>query len=301
MTDRIIYDFGANTGLNIPYYLQKAEKVVAVEANRVLADDLKTRFQREIGEGRLVVVDKAITTRLRDHDDVSFYVYAGPKESGHVLSSLHEPAGDDAFAFQRTTVSSTDAHELFHAHGSPFFVKIDLEHCDATVLRDVLSWTHLPTYLSVEAHNLEVFAVLLFAKHYKRFQIVRGSTIHSEFASHPVRVGTEVLLRSFPPHSAGPFGEDLPDSWLSRAGLIREFGLVGPGWIDIHAALGDGGADPTGGSSRRHQTASLGVGGAREFVVATWRLVALVASRVPGAIRHRVTVRQATSGRFSKG
>jgi len=30
---RIIYDFGANTGNDIPYYLKKADVVVAVEAN----------------------------------------------------------------------------------------------------------------------------------------------------------------------------------------------------------------------------------------------------------------------------
>ncbi len=41
---KIIYDFGANNGDDIPYYLKKAELVVAVEANPSLCQKIEERF-----------------------------------------------------------------------------------------------------------------------------------------------------------------------------------------------------------------------------------------------------------------
>jgi FkbM family methyltransferase len=288
LSEKVIYDFGANTGLNLPYYLQKADKVVAVEANRVLADDLRVRFREAIDDGRLVVVDRAITTRFRDDADLDFYVYSGEKKSGHVLSSLQEPDRERAAAFRRTTVPSTDAHELFLAHGTPFFVKIDLEHHDAVVLRDVLSWPHLPEYLSVEAHDLEVLALLLLARSYQSFQIVDGRTVQSVFADHPVRLGPTISRVDFPKHSAGPFGEDLPGPWLSRTGLVREFGSVGPGWIDVHASLHRAAVETVLGPAVATAPVPPGV---LAPVAQAARLAALAIGRLPGAILPRAVPR----------
>jgi hypothetical protein len=39
----VIYDFGANNGDDIPYYLKKAELVVAVEANPSLCQKIEER------------------------------------------------------------------------------------------------------------------------------------------------------------------------------------------------------------------------------------------------------------------
>lgn len=52
---KIIYDLGANNGDEIPYYLKKADTVVAVEANPVLCDQIRDRFAVQIAEGRLFV------------------------------------------------------------------------------------------------------------------------------------------------------------------------------------------------------------------------------------------------------
>jgi predicted RNA methylase len=41
---KIIYDFGANTGGSIPYYLKKADVVVAVEANPQLCAIMEDKF-----------------------------------------------------------------------------------------------------------------------------------------------------------------------------------------------------------------------------------------------------------------
>ena len=54
---KIIYDFGAHNGNDIPYYLTKADKVVAVEANPGLAAQIKERFK---DEPKVVVEDLSL-------------------------------------------------------------------------------------------------------------------------------------------------------------------------------------------------------------------------------------------------
>jgi predicted RNA methylase len=48
---RIIYDLGSNDGSNIPYYLKKADFVIAVEANPLLVEVTKKNFYQEIKIG----------------------------------------------------------------------------------------------------------------------------------------------------------------------------------------------------------------------------------------------------------
>ena len=52
---KIIYDFGANNGDNIPYYLLKSDLVIAVEANPELCNLIKNRFNKEIEDIKLIV------------------------------------------------------------------------------------------------------------------------------------------------------------------------------------------------------------------------------------------------------
>ena len=44
----VIYDFGANNGDDLPYYLLSADKVVAVEANPELCSLMQKRFVRRL-------------------------------------------------------------------------------------------------------------------------------------------------------------------------------------------------------------------------------------------------------------
>jgi hypothetical protein len=57
----IIYDFGANNGDDIPYYLMKADIVVAVEANPALCRSIETRFNNAIRSRQLFVENCVLT------------------------------------------------------------------------------------------------------------------------------------------------------------------------------------------------------------------------------------------------
>ena len=70
---KTIYDFGANNGDDIPYYLMKADVVVAVEANPILCQLMYERFLPQIKQGRLIVENCVITSE-NDGVDVDFYI-----------------------------------------------------------------------------------------------------------------------------------------------------------------------------------------------------------------------------------
>ena len=83
---KIIYDFGSNNGDDIPYYLLKADKVIAVGANPRLCEIIKERFSNEILGNRLILENCAIT---ESHDEtIDFYLH----NKYHVLSTLAAPS-----------------------------------------------------------------------------------------------------------------------------------------------------------------------------------------------------------------
>ena len=69
---KIIYDLGAGDGSNIPYYLLKADIVVAVEANPKLCQIIKKKFNKEISKKNLIVENVIITNEINNLNDIEF-------------------------------------------------------------------------------------------------------------------------------------------------------------------------------------------------------------------------------------
>lgn len=76
---KVIYDLGSNNGDDIPYYLKKAELVIAVEANPVLCDVIKKRFASAIASKRLIV-ENVVLTAGKESGDV-FFSFIRPSTS----------------------------------------------------------------------------------------------------------------------------------------------------------------------------------------------------------------------------
>src|SRR5580692_7264047 len=73
MTDRnLIFDVGANDGVDTAYYLGLGHSVVAVEADPSLCDRIRGRFAQEIADRRVTVVNAAVTEE--DRDKVVLYI-----------------------------------------------------------------------------------------------------------------------------------------------------------------------------------------------------------------------------------
>ena len=54
---KIIFDIGANKGQNLNYFLDKADIVVAFEANSNLAQKIKSDFKQFIDNKRILIVN----------------------------------------------------------------------------------------------------------------------------------------------------------------------------------------------------------------------------------------------------
>ena len=84
---KIIYDLGANNGINLDYYLKKADLVVAVEANPILVAEMQSRYADAISAKRLVIEPVVVTTSAQPTRSAPFYLH----KKDHLLSQFPTP------------------------------------------------------------------------------------------------------------------------------------------------------------------------------------------------------------------
>jgi FkbM family methyltransferase len=235
---KIIYDLGANNGDDVPYYLLKANKVIAVEANPCLADLMQNRFAGPIAAGRLFIENCVLTV---DHADeaVAFYIH----KHNHVLSQFPRPHETQLAQFEQVYLPSRNIVEIIRQHGEPYYVKVDVEHYDQFVLRSLFVNKIVPPYLSAEAHSIDVFSLMVALGGYEAFKLVDGSSISTRYKDAWIQTAFGEQIYSFPEHSAGPFGEDIAGTWMTKDNFFRLLGFAGLGWKDVHASRIDQ-ADP---------------------------------------------------------
>ena len=225
----VIYDFGANNGDDLPYYLKKADRVVAIEANPVLCQRMTTWFADAIEQGRLVI-ENCVLVADGQPAEVPFYIH----RTNDVLSQFPRP--DDIEAFREVSLPARTVDTLFAERGAPYFVKIDVEHYDEQLLRAIFAAGFRPPFLSAESHSIGVFSALVSLGGYDAFKLVEGSEVAKRYRKHPfvTRSGT-TEVHAFSYESAGPFGDDIDGEWLNASEFFRRLAFAGLGWKDIHA------------------------------------------------------------------
>lgn len=231
MAQTVIYDLGANNGDDTEYYLKKADRVVAVEANPILCAQMQARFEPEITAGRLVVENAVLTTSPTQRQ-VTFYIH----RTNHVLSQFPPPPPDVAVDFEPVSLPAVLLSELLERHGQAHYIKIDLEHYDAEVLRALFSAKVYPDYISAESHTIDVFRLLVEDGGYRAFKLVEGKSVADRYGQHMILSSFGREVHEFRHHSAGPFGNDIPGSWMTVDAFLHLLRIVGLGWKDIHAS-----------------------------------------------------------------
>lgn len=226
----VIYDFGSNNGDDIPYYLKKAEKVIAVEANPLLCKRIQDRFATEMLAGKLVVENCVLTTdELRT--PAFFYIH----KHDHVLSQYPKPDEKIIDHYEKVLLPSKSVTGLIDSYGQPYYIKIDIEHYDEVVLKALFQSNIFPPYISAESHSIEIFSLLVILGRYNSFKLVDGSTVSDKYKEHLISVDGRLESYSFPHHSAGPFGDDIGGEWMTANNFFRLLAFEGLGWKDIHA------------------------------------------------------------------
>jgi len=226
----VIYDFGMNNGDDVEYYLLKAARVVAVEANPALCAGASRRFAAEIESGRLSILNVALCGR-DSAAPVAFYVH----RRNHVLSQLPRPADDRLGDFTAIDVECRTPASIVGQFGDPLYVKVDVEHYDDRVLENLFAAGIFPPEISAESHSIAIFARLV-ANGYRSFSLVDGSRVSIDYGDATIATREGPCHFRFRPHSAGPFGEDIRAPWEDPDSFFHTLAIAGLGWKDIHAS-----------------------------------------------------------------
>jgi len=239
-----IYDVGMHEGQDTAFYLKKGFRVVAVEANRVLADAARSRFAPFIASGQLVVLNVGITDNDSD-GDLEFFVNDRISEWSSFDQAIAARNGSpvhSVFVPTRTLASIIDEY------GPAYFVKIDIEGHDAIALQSLLRVETKPRYVSVENGNQGMLGMLVAAG-YDGFKYIQQKGISELRVGRPAREG-EYAGHLFPRGASGPFGEETPGRWVDagqiRTEISRLWDVDGSasrpdhdervnGWFDLHA------------------------------------------------------------------
>lgn len=221
MQPDLIYDVGLHDGVDTGHYLDKGYRVVAIDANPLMVERAATRFAREVEDGRLTllnvgvhVVRGEIEFHVSDHDEWSSF----DEQAASRLDVRSRPV----------TVPTRPFAEVLAEHGSPFYLKVDIEQLDhlcLLALREVPA-VERPRYVSWEAgfatvrdlHDMRELG-------YDSFKFVRQNDHKARFPRlfYPermrVRNGLARRLHlpppAFPFGSSGPFGEATDGDWHS--------------------------------------------------------------------------------------
>ena len=236
---------------DVAYYLLKEHKVVGVEANPALCAEVEARFASEIADGRLVVLNCALSA-----DDsagqVDFYIHNG----NHVLSQVDRPDAEVLGDFHSIRVEARSPVSIIREYGEPRYVKVDLEGFDVQVLRAIFAAGIHPPEISAESHSVDVFACLV-EEGYRSFNLVEGWSVDRVYGDATIKTPAGPRRFRFRPHSAGPFGEDVGGEWEDPDSFLHTLAAAGLGWKDIHASdlIAPGPPPPFQAQMRREVTA----------------------------------------------
>lgn len=136
----LIFDVGANQGYKTDIFLRLGAKVVAVEPDGISQETLKEKFlSHRLKKKPLVIVGNAVS----DKSSVTTMWIETPGSAKNTLSKKWaETLKDDDKRFGHKVafehwkeVETVSVEQLISTHGTPFFLKIDVEGHELSVLR----------------------------------------------------------------------------------------------------------------------------------------------------------------------
>ncbi len=263
MTPDLIFDIGMHEGEDTAFYLRKGFCVIAVEANPHLCEENARRFESEILDRRLVIVNAAIAEQA---GKVRFFVNDSHSEWGTLYPRLVKRNERSGAPSRPIEIEALRPENLFRKFGVPYYMKVDIEGADWICLDALQGFPERPQFVSVESDKPVQQVRRLERLGYRRFKMVSQGSVPSQQEPIPSAEGRAAGFR-FSPGSSGLFGGDLPGAWMTKEeaqraawkvalshkvvgleGLVREYWPLairrpierlfwrGLDWFDIHAA-----------------------------------------------------------------
>ena len=265
----LIIDVGAHNGDDTAYYLHLGYRVIAIEANPELTEDIKRRFPTEVEAGTLTVLNVGVAHRPCI---LPFCV----SDDKTVLSSFDRALVETHSKNIRVVpVECTTLDTVIRSYGVPYYVKIDIEGYDHVAV-DGLTHETRPQYVSCELTHTEGLIPKLYALGYRRFKLVNQSTYTDATPVFDNEIGFRAMRKAcgfapvlkrlvpngvrvdfdksvvcssyaFPQGSSGPFAEGTFGRWWSREDAERRYERIRERyvtagvpleqcWFDVHAS-----------------------------------------------------------------
>jgi FkbM family methyltransferase len=261
----LIIDVGMCDGADTEYYLHKGYRVVAVEADPMLAQAGCKRFSSAVASGKLKILNIGIGA-----EPGTLTFYRNLTNLGE--SSFDRKLGTAHGKFEEFPVSLVTLASVIEEHGVPFYLKVDIEGYDEIAL-STLRPELAPAYLSAELNFADSMLELLRGLGYSGFKLITQDfhTTSLEIAEDETLwrflrkasrsvPGVRSLLQSLP-HSirpklewdqpwrpdgfqpqgkfSGPFAEETHGDWTNFATTKAKFDWVRArqsyAWWDVHA------------------------------------------------------------------
>jgi len=128
VNDSLIYDIGVNSGEDSRFYLEKGFSVVGVEANPLIAAELRETFSKEILEGRYILEESGIWSHAK------YLTFYRNLDNDHWSSFDPGYGCRNGTAYEEIEIKCITALELFEMYGMPRYLKIDVEGADRYIV-----------------------------------------------------------------------------------------------------------------------------------------------------------------------
>lgn len=218
MIKDLIYDVGLHKGEDTDYYLKKGYRVIAFEANPELIELCKVRFEKEIKQKRLIIIEGAISDTSDDF--VEFYKNDSITEWGTIMPAWKERNLNYGHPSSVLQVEKIDFKQCIEKYGMPYYMKIDIEGMDMYCLESILSFKERPAYISIETELKSYFSLkkefeLFEELGYHNFNIVDQIKIRDQREPEDSKEGPN-LSYTFSFGATGLFGTDLRSTWHNK-------------------------------------------------------------------------------------
>ena len=229
-TKRIAFDVGAYTGDTTDKLLQVYDKVICIDANPNMINNLRKKYT----EAPVEIIEGCISD---SKTDIDFYI----STHDDWCSSKREIA-ERLECAQVIQVKPLSIVDIIDSHGCPYYLKCDIEGADTILLRQLAKSNYRPTYISCESECIGNRDIDLSANEDLNVLNEMKNLGYNKFVL--VNQRTNRINESVTPFRSYDF-ENLTDHWLTYDDIKTLMRSVDRNrypryhyWFDIIATIG---------------------------------------------------------------